>query len=154
MLRAIIKAAASSAPALTTGWARGTKQSTYLKGLEVDPEAATNLPKMLNGLLEKAQDVLPVEAAYRGHVEAYCNRFLKIITEAPSQADAEQVLGRQYEEIELDVSKESQLVDMMAEWKPWAVPDTHVPKVFAQLTDIPENVREFREFQHDLGTKE
>jgi ETC complex I subunit conserved region len=153
MFRRLASHAVNAANALNSSWVRGTKQSTYLKGIEVDPEATTNLPRLLKQLLEKAQQQLPASAAYRRHVEGYCNRFLNIIGEAPSQADAEQVLGRQFEEIEMDVAKEMQLVDMMSEWQPWSVPDGHVPKVFAQLTNIPENVRDFREFQHDLGTK-
>lgn len=156
MLRSLLTRVASAAPAALTNarGARGAKRSTFLKGLEVDPEAAANLPARLQALLEQAQERLPVEAAYRAHVEGYCRRFMRILAEAPSQADAEAVLGRQFEEIQIDVDKESQLVDEMAQWRPWDTREGHVPRVFAQLTDIPSNVRDFREFQHELGSKE
>jgi hypothetical protein len=129
-----------------------------MTGLEVDPEADTKLPMALNNLLAHVQEHIPDGVGYRQHVEGYCNRFLKIIGDSPSQADAEEVMGRQYEEVMQDVAKEYNLVDAMAAWEPWDAPkdhapNDHAPKLFVELKDIPANVKAFREFQHELGTQ-
>ena len=78
---------------------------------------------------------------------------MKIVGEAPTQADAEQTMGRQYEEIMIDVEKESGLVDAMAAWQPWNASKGHAPKLFAELKDMPSNVKAFRDFQHEMGTQ-
>jgi hypothetical protein len=132
---------------------RGVKQSTYLKGLPVDPEAETKLPMMLKQLLSQVKDSIPDGVAYRQHVENYCTKFLQVVGDAPTQAEAEEILGRQYEELILDVTKELALVDTMSEWRPWESPTDHVPQVFANVKDIPTNVKAFREFQHELGNQ-
>lgn len=82
-----------------------------------------------------------------------CHRLLKIVGEAPTQADAEETMGRQYEELMVDVEKERVLVNAMAQWQPWVAPQGHVPKMFAELKDIPANVKAFRDFQHEMGTQ-
>lgn len=132
---------------------RGAKKSTYLAGLAVDPEADEKLPNLLNALLEQVREQIPEGVAYRAHVEGYCNRFLKIVGDAPTQADAEETVGRQYEELMGDVEKESQLVNAMANWQPWDAPEGHAPKLFSELKDIPSNVKAFRDFQHEMGTQ-
>ena len=132
---------------------RGVKDSTYLKGLNVDPDAWKHTPAALNGLKDYVQEKIPQGAAYRDYVTEYCTRFLKAIEDAPSQADAEEVLGRQYEQIQQDVEAEKTVIDTMAQWRPWETPEGHVPKLFADMKNIPENVRAFREFQHNMGTK-
>jgi hypothetical protein len=53
----------------------------------------------------------------------------------------------------LDIEKEMTLVREMAVWKPWEAPAGHVPKLFIDFKDIPSNVRNFRDFQHELGNK-
>ena len=131
---------------------RGVKKSTYLAGIPVDPEASEKLPSLLKALLTQVQSEIPEGVAYRQHVEGYCNRFLKIVGEAPTQADAEQAMGRQYEELMIDVRKERGLVDAMATWQPWNTAEGHAPKLFAELKDIPSNVKAFRDFQHEMGT--
>jgi hypothetical protein len=132
---------------------RGVKKSTYMAGLPVDPEAHEKLPTLLKGLLEQVQEQIPAGVAYRQHVEGYCNRMLKIVGEAPTQADAEDTMGRQYEELLIDVEKESVLINAMAQWQPWAAPEGHAPRLFAELKDIPTNVKAFRDFQHEMGTQ-
>jgi len=152
MLRRLV-----SKDALSRSWAlmqsRGVKESTYLKGIPVDPEAEIQLPMMLKKVLSEVQDKIPEGVAYRSHVESYCNKFLKIISDAPSQADAEELLGRQYEQLILDATKEMHLVETMALWKPWEHPTDHVPQLFDNVKDIPTNVKAFRDFQHELGSQ-
>ena len=131
---------------------RGVKETTYQAGLDVDPQAEKNTPQALSDLLGTVKESIPEGVEYRRHVESYCAQFLKVIEEAPSQGDAEQKLGRQYEEIQKDVQAELAVIERMAEWKPWET-DGHAPKVFADVKDMPSNNREFREFQHELGTK-
>ena len=123
-----------------------------MAGLAVDPEAHEKLPSQLKALLAQVQESIPEGVAYRQHVEGYCNKFLKIVGDAPTQADAEAAMGRQYEEIIVDVQKESALVNAMANWQPWDAPEGHAPKLFAELKDIPSNVKAFRDFQHEMGT--
>lgn len=135
------------------GHVQGVKDSTYLTGLNVDPQAELNTPKALMGLMEKVKSAIPDGVEYRRHVERYCTRFMKVIDESPSQAEAEKVLGRQFEEIQQDVIAELAVIDSMAQWKPWEVPEGHVPRLFADIKDIPSNVRSYREFQHEMGTK-
>lgn len=139
--------AASAAPA------RGVKDSTYLKGLDVDPDAWKHTPAALQELKEYVEEKIPSGVAYRQYVADYCTRFLTAIQEAPSQADAEEQLGRQFEQIQKDAEAERTVIDTMAQWRPWEAPEGHVPKLFADMKDIPENVRGFRLFQHELGTK-
>ena len=132
---------------------RGVKESTYLKGLEVDAQAEKNTPLALRDLLERVQNYVPDGVAYRAHVEKYCNRFLQVISESPTQADAEETLGRQFEEIQADAAEEMELVTLMATWKPWEVDSDKGPALFAEMKDMPTNVKAFREFQHDLSFK-
>lgn len=152
MLRRIL-----SKDAFSKSWAfmqvRGAKQSTYLKGIPVDPEAETRLPQVLKQVLLEVKEKVPEGVAYRTHVESYCNSFLKIISDAPSQAEAEDLLGRQYEELILDATRELHLVETMSIWKPWEHPTDHVPQMFDNVKDIPSNVRAFRDFQHGLGNQ-
>lgn len=152
MLRRILNKDALSR-SLTLLQTRGAKQSTYLKGLPVDPEAETQLPMVLKKVLSEVQEKIPEGVAYRSQVESYCNKFLKIIGDAPSQADAEELLGRQYEELIMDATKELYLVETMALWRPWEHPTDHVPQMFHDIKDIPSNVKMFRDFQHELGNK-
>lgn len=132
---------------------RGVKESTYLKGLEVDAEAEKNTPLALRDLLQKVQSSIPDGVAYRGHVEKYCNKFLQVIDESPTQADAEEALGRQFEEIQADAREEMGVVSLMASWKPWEVESDKGPALFAEMKDMPTNVKAYREFQHDLSFK-
>jgi hypothetical protein len=133
---------------------RRVKDSTYLAGLDVDTEAEPHTRQALKGLMEKVKSAIPDGVEYRRHVESYCTRFMKVIDESPSQPEAEKVLGRQYEEIQQDVIAELAVLESMAQWKPWEVPEGHVPRLFADMKDIPSNVRGFREFQHEMGTSE
>lgn len=143
--------------ALSRSWrlvqTRGVKQSTYLKGLAVDPEAEVQLPLMLKKILLEVRENVPEGVGYRTHVESYCNNFLKIIGDAPSQAEAEDLLGRQYEELIMDATRELHLVETMALWRPWEHPTDHVPQMFDNVKDIPTNVKAFRDFQHELGSQ-
>ena len=132
---------------------RGVKESTYLTGLDVDPAADKHTPLALQELMEHVGEVIPAGVEYRKHVESYCTRFLKVIADSSSQGDAEQYLGRQYEQILEDVESEMAVIRTMTEWKPWEVQGAPAPKLFAEYKNIPENVRKFREFQHDLGSK-
>jgi hypothetical protein len=132
---------------------RWAKESTFLKGMEVDPQAEENTPVALQELLAKVQKDIPEGVAYRKHVEKYCNTFLKIINEAPTQSDAEKVIGRQFEEIQEDVQTEKALIDSMAEWKPWDVPPNHSTRLFAELEDMPANVKAYRAFQDNLSSR-
>jgi hypothetical protein len=125
-----------------------------MTGLDVDPEAHKNTPLALQDLLEHVQTAIPEGVEYRKHVESYCNRMLKIIADSPSQSDAEQFLARQFEQIQQDVDSEMTVIKSMAEWKPWETQGVPAPKVFAEYKNMPENVRQFREFQHALGTSE
>eukprot|EP00892_Ulva_mutabilis_P000145 jgi/Ulvmu1/10130/UM006_0084.1 len=142
---------------LSRSWAlmqsRGVKESTFLKGIPVDPEAEVQLPMMLKKVLSDVQEKIPEGVPYRTNVESYCNKFLKIISDAPSQAEAEEILGRQYEELIVDATKEMHLVETMALWRPWEHPTDHVPQMFDNIRDIPTNVNAFREFQHELGNQ-
>ena len=121
--------------------------------MDVDPAAVKNTPLALQELLERVQATIPDGVEYRKHVESYCTRFLKVIADSPSQADAEEYLGRQYEQIQLDVQSEMAVIESMAQWKPWETQGVPAPQLFAEYKNIPENVRQFREFQHELGTK-
>lgn len=125
-----------------------------MTGLNVDANAHKNTPLALQRLLDYVQETIPEGVEYRKHVERYCNHFLKVIAESPSQADAEEHFGRQYEQIQEDVGSEMAVIRSMAEWKPWEAQDAPAPKLFADYKNIPENVRGFREFQHALGTSE
>eukprot|EP01025_Chloroclados_australasicus_P002118 TRINITY_DN10491_c0_g1_i3.p2 TRINITY_DN10491_c0_g1~~TRINITY_DN10491_c0_g1_i3.p2 ORF type:complete len:156 (-),score=11.73 TRINITY_DN10491_c0_g1_i3:299-766(-) len=155
MLRLAFGRYASGAlcPSLLVGSARGTKDSTYLTGVPVDPKAELNTPGILQGLIDKVESKVPEGTAYRTHVTNYCSRFLDVIKSSSSQAEAESILGRQFEQIQIDVQHEMEVVDMMAAWKPWETREGHAPRVFANYQDIPSNVREFRQFQHDLASK-
>lgn len=131
---------------------RGAKRSTFLTGIPVDEKAEVNTPAILDDVLKKAA-LLPDGVAYRSHVEKYCNTFLAAIREAPSQADAEEKLGRQFEEIQLDCKKELELIDRMLQWKPWEVPSDHEIAMFTDVKDIPSNVRRFREYQAQVANR-
>ena len=130
---------------------RGVKDTTYLKGISVDPNAEKTTPEALRDLLDYVQQKIPDGVEYRKHVETYCNRFLKIIEDSPSQGDAEKTLGRQYEEIQMDVESERGVIETMSRWQPWDAKET--PRLYAEYKDIPQNVLRFREFQHALGLK-
>jgi hypothetical protein len=154
MLRVALGRVLSLTPNISTlTQLRWAKDSTFLKGLEVDPQAEENTPIALQELLAKVQKDIPEGVAYRKHVEKYCDTFLKIINEAPTQSDAEKVLGRQFEQIQEDVEAEKALIDNMAEWKPWDVPPNHSTSLFAELKDIPKNVKAYREFQDALSSR-
>jgi hypothetical protein len=154
MLRVALARVSSLAPEVTLTQVRSVKDTTFMTGLEVDPQAEETTPIALQELLAKVQKVLPEGVSYRKHVEKYCTTFLKIIKEAPTQSDAEKALGRQFEQIQEDVKTEKSLIDSMAEWKPWEVPSSHTTQLFAELKDIPTNVKAYRDFQHNLSSKQ
>lgn len=131
----------------------GVKHTTFLAGVDVNPNADKSVPGGLQDLAEYVKEKIPEEVDYRKHVERYCSRFLQIIQDAPSQGDAEKTLGKQFEEIEADIQIERSLIDTMARWKPWQVSEGQAPKLFAEYKNVPQNVQHFREFQHHLGTK-
>lgn len=138
-----------------TSWQqlRGLKRSTYLTGLAVDPYADKHTVEQLNAVLEKAKE-LPVDSGYRKHVETYCQNFLKAVSGAESQEAAETFLGKQYEEVLEDCRNELALMDRMLAWKPWDVPAGHETRLFADIKDIPSNVRLFREHQTEVAAKQ
>jgi len=133
---------------------RGVKDSTYLTGLPVDPEADRSSVGALSELLRESSDQLPEGSAYRRSVEAYATSMLAVINGAGSQEAAEAQLGRQLEEITLDCYKELELIQLMAQWKPWEAPADHHVRVFADLKNLPDNVKAFRAYQEEVVARQ
>jgi len=70
---------------------------------------------------------IPADAQYRVNVEKFTNYRLSICeTETDPEVIERKIMQGQVEELIEQAEDELNLIPLMAEWKPWVVPEGHV----------------------------
>jgi NADH dehydrogenase (ubiquinone) 1 alpha subcomplex subunit 5 len=111
---------------------RGLKETTGIVGVEVDPEARANLLAASQQVLAVVAEKIPAEAQYRLNVEATFEHWIEQLNGSTDDEAVEEALSFQLEELTLMAKKELELIDRMAEWRPWEAPEGHKPEFISE----------------------
>uniref|UniRef100_A0A0C9S3A1 TSA: Wollemia nobilis Ref_Wollemi_Transcript_15414_792 transcribed RNA sequence n=1 Tax=Wollemia nobilis TaxID=56998 RepID=A0A0C9S3A1_9CONI len=120
------------------------KESTGIVGLEVVPNSREVLISLYNKTLKEVQ-IIPPNASYRKHVEAFTHHRLKVCQEEEDwELIEKRIACGQVEELIEDAQSELSLIPKVAEWKPWEVPDDYNCEIIEDKTPVPKHVPHHR----------
>ncbi|KAK9833937.1 hypothetical protein WJX74_010267 [Apatococcus lobatus] len=106
-------------------YCRGLKGSTGIVGIEVDPEARQTFTEKCKAVIDLVGQHIPQEAAYRRTVENTYRHRLKTSESEMADEEVEETFSAQLEQLTKMADEELALIPLMAEWKPWDVPEGH-----------------------------
>ncbi|KAK3282947.1 hypothetical protein CYMTET_9339 [Cymbomonas tetramitiformis] len=102
------------------------KESTYIVGLEVVPNAREVLIGLYSKTLSELKATIPETAGYHQSVKDFTEHRLNICQAETKVPDIEAKIGHgQAEELIRSAENELELMKKMAVWKPWVVPEGH-----------------------------
>ncbi|RUS20224.1 ETC complex I subunit conserved region-domain-containing protein [Endogone sp. FLAS-F59071] len=105
------------------------KTTTGITGLAVHPNPRPYLIQTYNDTLKTLSRFPAAAAVYRQAVEAVTQHRLSVVESTENVREIEDRIGAgQIEEIIVQADDERELVDKMAEWKPWEPLETPPPK--------------------------